>query len=188
MLAGEPVGGKIERLHHEGGEGDIGRGGAQLRGGELAPGITRVAQLQGLPGALQVKGAVLVGPHLLIAQGDQGAGNGRLGLGVNDLAVIAFGRGGRRLWSGLQPPGPLWLGLGWLGVPWSGRGRPLGGLGRGCAGNGFLGLAGRGLGVISYRRAGQDQGHHQNEPAQREFLLHIDLFKPAALPARPEYF
>ena len=95
FLAGQPVGGEIQRLHLEGGEGDLGGGPGQLRGGHLPPGVTRVAQLEGLPGALEVEDAVLVGPHLLIAQGDQGVGNGRLGLGVNHLAVIAFGGDGR---------------------------------------------------------------------------------------------
>ena len=157
--------------------------------GNSRRGITRVAQLEGLPGALQVKGAVLVGPHLLIAQGDQGAGNGRLGLGVNDLAVIAFGRGGRRrglAGSRLALFGGGWAGYGFLGLAVSGLGGWSWGWGR--AGDGFLGLTDLGLGVISYRGAGQDQGPHQNETAQRKFLLHIDLLQPAALPARPEYF
>ena len=147
------------------------------------PGITRVAQLEGLPGTLQVEDAVLVGPHLLIPQGNQGAGNGRLGLGVYDLAVIAFGRGGRRCGlagSRLAIFGGGWAGYGFLGLAGGG----LGVLGWGRAGNGFLGLTDLDLGVISYRRAGQDQGPHQKEPAQRKFLLHIDLSQPAALPAR----
>ena len=142
----------------------------------------RGAQLEGLPGARQVEGAVLVCPHLLIAQGDQGAGNGRLGLGVNYLAVISFGSRGRRrglAFSRLALFGGGRAGYGFLGLTVN----HLGGLGWGRAGNGFLGLAGRGLGVISQRPAGQDQGHHQNEPGQREFLLHIFLFQPAALPA-----
>jgi hypothetical protein len=58
--------------------------------------------------------------------------------------------------------------------------------GWGRAGSGFLALAGCALGVIGCRRAAHNQGHNQNEPEPKEFLLHIDLLQPAGLPARPE--
>ena len=205
FLAGQPVGGEIQRLHLEGGEGDLGGGSGQLRGGQLPPGITRVAQLEGLPGALQVEDAVLVGPHLLIAQGDQGAGDGRLGLGVNHLAVIAFGGDGRgrlglpfsglALWSrncagdggfglrfgGLGSHGRAGTGNGFLGLALDGLAASGAGAG---AGDGFLGLASTVLGSDGQRRAGQNQGPHQDEHGHTEFLLHACPFRPAALPAR----
>ena len=227
FLAGQPVGGEIQRLHLERGKGDLGAGPGQFRDGQLPPGITRVAQLEGLPGAFEVKDAVLVSPHLLIAQGNHGVGNGRLGLGVNHLAVIAFGGNGRgrlgltfrglALWGrdcagdrglglafrglgshGRAGDGDGFLGLALDGLALRGRGRRrnrLLGLGlnrlrgshRGSAGGGFLGLGLNGLGVGGQRRAGQNQGPHQDEHGYTEFLLHADLFQPGALPARPEY-
>ncbi len=105
----------------------------------------------------------MVGAHLLIAQGDQGAGDGRLGLGVNHLAVIGFGgAGGGR------------LGLAFNNLTFWGWGR---------AGDGFLGLA-----VSGQRHAGQNQDPHQDEHGHTEFLLHASLLQAATSPARPEYF
>ena len=87
---------EIERPGLEGGQGNLGIGLFQFRGGDLPPGVARSPQLQSLAAAFEAEGAVLAGMGHFGAQGDQGAFDGRLGLGVHDLADIGgLGRRGQ---------------------------------------------------------------------------------------------
>jgi hypothetical protein len=124
-----------------------------------------------------VEGAVFVGSHLPVSQGDQGVFDGFFGLGVDDLAGIGVGPGGERLPGlALNDFAAVGFGLafdGFLALAFN----DLAAVGWSCAFEGFLGLAADDFGVIGQGRVGKEQGSGQDAHVRPEWLYHAYLFK-----------